>query len=97
VVRFALDARKKVYEIGEMLRIGYYSQQDGLSCIWLVDCFGKYCMTADHEWLTRHFEIVFISDESAFYGKDRLVLLGQSPNRAAAKLHAGPSVRPGIE
>lgn len=40
----------------------------------MLDRSGDYCMTADHEWLPRHFDIVSISDEDDFYGTDRPVL-----------------------
>jgi hypothetical protein len=64
-------ARSKGHEIGEVWRIGYYSPQDGLDCIWLVDRLGEYRMTADHEWITKHFDVVTISDEDDFFGVNR--------------------------
>lgn len=67
-------ARRQGHEIGEMWRIGYYSRQDGLDCIWLVNSEGEYKWTADHDWLERHFDLVMLSDESDFHGVNRPVL-----------------------
>ena len=57
--------------IGRSLRIGYYSRQDGLDCIWLVNDKGKYEQTIDHEFLSRYFETKEISRERSIYGKNR--------------------------
>lgn len=67
-------ARKKGHEKGEIKRIGYYSPQDGLDCIWLVDSDGNYNWTTDHEWLYENFEVIEYSDETDFYRKDRPLL-----------------------
>lgn len=64
-------SRSKGHEIGQQWRIGYYSQQDGLDCIWLVDDGGNYNWTCDHEWLYEHFEIVKHSNETDFWGENR--------------------------
>ena len=56
---------------GRRFRIGYYSQIDGLNCIWLVNDEGKYEQTIDHEFLDRHFEIETLSKERSLYGKTR--------------------------
>ena len=34
-------ARKQGHEVGEKRRIGYYSRQDGLDCVWLVNPQGE--------------------------------------------------------
>jgi hypothetical protein len=57
--------------IGRRFRIGYYSRQDGLDCIWLVDDKGKYGQTVDHEFVHQHFEIKDVSKERSLYGKNR--------------------------
>ena len=64
-------ARKQKHEVGQTLRVGYYSPQDGLECIWLVDDTGNYFWTIDHEFLDKHFEIVERSNETSLYGRAR--------------------------
>jgi hypothetical protein len=56
---------------GQKFRIGYYSWQDGLDCIWLVDEKGEYDETIDHEFLLTHFEIMTQSKERSLYGRNR--------------------------
>jgi hypothetical protein len=58
-------------EIGRLFRIGYYSVQDGLDCIWLVDAQGEYCQTLDHDFLHKFFEIVNISNERSLCRRNR--------------------------
>jgi hypothetical protein len=64
-------ARKHGHEVGEFRRIGYYSPQDGLDCVWLVSSSGDYDWTADHDWIERHFDLVSLSEEVDFFGVDR--------------------------
>jgi hypothetical protein len=52
-------------------RVGYYSKQDGLDCIWLVNDDGEYQETVDHEFLYEFFEIEVLSKERGLYGKNR--------------------------
>ena len=58
-------------DVGTVYRIGYYSENDGLDCIWLVDETGKYTQTIDHEYLKYFFRIEAISTESDLFGVDR--------------------------
>jgi hypothetical protein len=58
-------------EVGRLFRIGYYSRQDGLNCIWLVDEHGKYDQTIDHAFLDKFFKIESISKERSLYGRGR--------------------------
>ena len=53
---------------GRKIRIGYYSEQDGLDCIWLVYPSGEYGETTDHDHIYRYFVIEQLSDESDLYG-----------------------------
>jgi len=53
---------------GQRIRIGYYSKQDGLDCVWLVYPNGEYGETTDHADIYRYFVIEQVSDESDFYG-----------------------------
>ena len=57
--------------IGKRFRVGYYSPQDGLDCIWLVDDDGEYQETVDHEFLYEFFEIELLSKERSLHGKNR--------------------------
>ena len=64
-------SRKWKGNIGKRYRVGYYSQQDGLDCIWLVNDDGEYQETVDHEFLHKFFEIELLSRERSLYGKNR--------------------------
>ena len=64
-------ARKQGHEKGDIWRVGYYSKQDGLDVVWLVDEEGSYEWTTDHKWLYQKFEVISFSDETDFYGSDR--------------------------
>ncbi len=57
--------------LGMVLRIGYYSKQDGTNVIWLVDPDGKYVETTDHRLLNRHFMVITASEESTLFGVNR--------------------------
>ncbi len=67
-------ARKQGHEIGEQRRIGYYSRQDGLDCIWLVNQKGEYDWTIDHSFLRKHFDVIERSEETSFFGVRRKVI-----------------------
>ena len=55
-------------DIGRAFRVGYYSRQDGLDCIWLVNEKGDYEQATDREYLLRYFEIERLTDERDYYG-----------------------------
>jgi hypothetical protein len=55
-------------DVGRVFRIGYYSQQDGLDVIWLVNENGEYEQTTDRAFLLKYFEPIEISDETDLYG-----------------------------
>jgi hypothetical protein len=59
---------------GRIFRTGYYSKQDGLDCVWLVDDDGNYTETVDQEMIRTHFEVLQRSDETDFFGVDRPVI-----------------------
>ena len=70
-------------DVGRIFRIGYYGEQDGLDCIWLVNDQGEYEQTVDHKLLFEHFDIIVLSDEDDLHGDRR----PQLPNiRKANKL-----------
>ena len=81
-------ARQKGHEIGEIRRVGYYSPQDGLDCIWLVDENGAYNWTADHAWVYDKFEIVRLSTETDMFGKTKRRL---GPLRKQGKAEPRPA------
>ncbi len=80
-------ARKQGHEIGEIRRVGYYSPQDGLDCVWLVDHAGKCNWTADHDWVADKFEVVKLSDETSMFGRTR-PRLGSMKASETAEPHA---------
>ncbi len=55
-------------DIGRQFRVGYYSRQDGLDCIWLVNEKGEYEQTTDRESLLRYFDIEKLTDERDHFG-----------------------------
>jgi hypothetical protein len=57
--------------IGMILRVGYYSKQDGTNVIWLVYPDGKYVETTDHRLLNRHFTVITASEETDVFGANR--------------------------
>ena len=58
-------------EIGRIFRVGYYSRQDGLDCVWLVNDEGKYEQATDHEFLYRYFDIIYFAEDTNWYGRRR--------------------------
>jgi len=54
-------------QIGRIFRVGYYSKQDGIDCIWLVNEKGEYEQTTCREYLLKYFEPVEISHETDFF------------------------------
>ena len=59
---------------GRIFRIGYYSRQDGLNCVWLVNEAGSYEQTTDQKSIGKDFEVLKLSTETDLYGIDREVL-----------------------
>ena len=60
--------------LGQRLRVGYYSKQDGLNVIWIVYPNAEYAETTNHMHLRRHFRVVVDSGESDYFGEHRPVL-----------------------
>lgn len=58
-------------QIGRIYRIGYYSPNDGLQTVWLVDDDGEYNETCPQYWLRRYFKIERLSTETDFWGQRR--------------------------
>lgn len=55
-------------EIGRVFRIGYYSRQDGLDVIWLVNEEGEYEQATDRDFLVKYFDPITISGETDLHG-----------------------------
>ncbi len=51
--------------------IGYYSKNDGLDCVWLVNAKGEYQETVDQKMIKTHFELLELSDETDLFGVER--------------------------
>jgi len=71
LVRADKDTRKWKANIGRRFRIGYYSRQDGLDCIWLVNDAGEYEQTTDQESIQKYFKIIKRSSEKDLFGTNR--------------------------
>lgn len=56
-------------KIGTQYRIGYYSEQDGLETLWLVDDQGNYCETIDRASVSEYFKIIRLSRVRDYFGK----------------------------
>jgi hypothetical protein len=59
---------------GGIFRIGYYSRQDGLDCVWLVNEAGEYERTTDQKSIDEDFEVLKLSDETDKFGIHREIL-----------------------
>jgi len=58
-------------DVGRKFRVGYYSPQDGLDCIWLVNEAAEYEQTADRQWLCDYFVLEWLSKETDYFGWTR--------------------------
>ena len=76
VVRVAYRGPNRSFrkQNGRVFRVGYYSRQDGLNCIWLVNDEGKYEQTVDHEFLYRWFDVISFAADANWYGRRRPIL-----------------------
>lgn len=59
---------------GRLFRIGYYSRQDGLNCVWLVNDAGEYEQATDQRSIRNDFTVLVLSNETDSYGTDRIPL-----------------------
>jgi hypothetical protein len=74
VIRLADTGRKSRWwrdNIGRTFRVGYYSRQDGLDCIWIVNDDGQYEQTIDHEFLYKYFDVIHQPNDTNWYGRRR--------------------------
>jgi hypothetical protein len=58
-------------DIGRQFRVGYYSPNDGLDCIWLVNENGEYEQTTDRKFLLKYFDVEHWSREKNFFGRGK--------------------------
>lgn len=65
------DAPQWKHNLGAIYRVGYYSRRDGLDCIWLVNESGEYQETIDHDYLSKYFDVIQISEEKSLFGARR--------------------------
>jgi hypothetical protein len=61
-------------EVGREFRVGYYSPEDGLDCVWLVNAAGEYEQSVDRAYLAKFFEIKRLGKERDYYGEHRAEL-----------------------
>jgi hypothetical protein len=54
--------------LGIILRVGYYSKQDGTNVIWLVYPDGGYAEATTHALLNRHFTVLSVSENNDLFG-----------------------------
>ena len=59
---------------GRVFRVGYYSRQDGLNCVWLVNEAGVYEQATDQKSIDEDFEILKLSVETDLFGFHREIL-----------------------
>jgi len=71
LVAYPKDSSRWKKSLGGIYRVGYYSRQDGLDCIWLVNEAGEYQETVDHDYLSKYFDVIQTSDERSLYGEKR--------------------------
>jgi hypothetical protein len=57
--------------LGDVFRVGYYSYQDGLDCVWLVNSEGKYEQTVSHGFLYKYFDVIQFAKDANWYGRAR--------------------------
>jgi hypothetical protein len=58
-------------DVGRRFRVGYYSRQDGLDCIWLVNDAGDYEQTTDRRTLLKYFSLEKLSKVRDHFGESR--------------------------
>jgi hypothetical protein len=68
LVRFDQHTPNWQKDVGRQFRIGYYSRNDGLDCIWLVNEKGEYEQTTNRALLLRYFSLERLSKGRNFYG-----------------------------
>jgi hypothetical protein len=70
-------------QVGREFRVGYYSSQDGLDCLWFVNDDGEYEQSTSRAALLMYFEILKLSHESDLFGSHRPPLGPRRSRRTA--------------
>ena len=60
--------------LGLILRVGYYSKQDGTNVVWLVFPNGEYQQATSQAYINRHFRIIHEGEDPDSYGDERPIL-----------------------
>lgn len=76
LVRYDVNTPNWKDDVGNIYCIGYYSKQDGLDTLWLVDAAGNYCQTTDKEYLLKYFEILTLGNAVDYYGENSPAIRG---------------------
>jgi len=71
---------------GCVCRVGFYSESDTLSVVWIVDQNGDYVETTDQVDLSDWFEILFDSQNKDYFANESRPL-GKIPFRSLEKLY----------
>jgi hypothetical protein len=80
VVKVTSENPDWIDQKGVIFRIGYYSRNDGLDCVWLVDDSGDYGQTADQDMIRNHFTVLKLSEERDMFGDDREIIGPRNPS-----------------
>lgn len=78
-------------EIGQKFRVGYYTPNDGLDCIWIVNNRGEYIGTIDQAFLKKYFKILTDSRDHDLFGLRRNKLRALKKTVAAPQKTKRPS------
>jgi hypothetical protein len=71
LVRFDAKTPAWADDINKIYRVGYYSKQDGLDVIWLVNDSGEYEQTTNQASLANYFTVLEVADEDDYFGDSR--------------------------
>jgi hypothetical protein len=80
-------------EAGRAFRVGYYSREDGLDCIWLVNDAGEYEQTVDRDYLVKHFDVVRLGRAADPFGEGEPRLRPLRKGRGNVKTQAKANQR----
>ena len=73
-------------QVGQIFRIGYYSPNDGLEIVWIVNEDGNYIGTITQDRLRKYFRVIKISDELNYCGLPPIPTLPVSQRLEALRL-----------
>jgi hypothetical protein len=64
---------------GQNVSHGYYSRQDGLDCVWLVNEKAEYEQTTDQHSIATEFDVRELSEETDLFGVERPIIEPLNP------------------